>query len=161
VLAVRWYLPYGLSYRDVEELLVEGGVHVDHVTIYRWVQRLTPLLTRLGTSRTKNTEIPRSVTVGVHVEEVAGQHGRLLGVRELPPSRVGVPDRSRRYPLLVQDAADAGRCHVVAKFEQLALDSFVSPAGILPGQALDRLGHGGGGGQASEAMWIGHFLATR
>jgi transposase-like protein len=44
VLAVRWYLRYGLSYRDIEELLVERGVEVDHVTIYRWVQRFTPLL---------------------------------------------------------------------------------------------------------------------
>jgi transposase-like protein len=44
VLAVRWYLRYGLSYRDVEELLVERGVDVDHVTVYRWVQRFTPLL---------------------------------------------------------------------------------------------------------------------
>jgi transposase, IS6 family len=44
VLAVRWYLRYGLSYRDVEELLVERGIEVDHVTVYRWVQRFTPLL---------------------------------------------------------------------------------------------------------------------
>jgi transposase, IS6 family len=35
---------YGLSYRDVEELLAERGIAVDHVTIYRWVQRFTPLL---------------------------------------------------------------------------------------------------------------------
>jgi transposase-like protein len=40
----RWYLRYGLSYRDVEELLTERGVQVDHVSIYRWVQRFTPLL---------------------------------------------------------------------------------------------------------------------
>jgi transposase, IS6 family len=39
--AVRWYLRYGLSYRDVEELLAEHGVRVDHVTVYRWVQRFT------------------------------------------------------------------------------------------------------------------------
>jgi transposase, IS6 family len=44
-LAVRWYLRYGLSYRDVEELLAERGVTVDHVTIYRWVQRFTPEFT--------------------------------------------------------------------------------------------------------------------
>ena len=44
VLAVRWYLRYGLSYRDVEELLAERGIEVDHVTVYRWVQRFTPLL---------------------------------------------------------------------------------------------------------------------
>ncbi len=40
--AVRWYLRYGLSYRDVEELLAERGITVDHVTIYQWVQRFTP-----------------------------------------------------------------------------------------------------------------------
>jgi transposase, IS6 family len=39
--AVRWYLRYGLSYRDVEELLAERGINVDHVTIYRWVQTCT------------------------------------------------------------------------------------------------------------------------
>jgi hypothetical protein len=39
--AVRWYLRYGLSYRDVEALLAERGVTVDHVSIYRWVQRFT------------------------------------------------------------------------------------------------------------------------
>jgi transposase, IS6 family len=40
--AVRWYLRYSLSYRDVEELLAERGITVDHVTVYRWVQRFTP-----------------------------------------------------------------------------------------------------------------------
>jgi IS6 family transposase len=40
--AVRWYLRYGLSYRDVEELLAGRGITVDHVTVYRWVQRFTP-----------------------------------------------------------------------------------------------------------------------
>jgi transposase-like protein len=44
VLAVRWYLRFGLSYRDVEELLAERGIDVDHVTVHRWVQRFTPLL---------------------------------------------------------------------------------------------------------------------
>jgi transposase-like protein len=44
VVAVRWYLRFNLSYRDVEELLVERGVEVDHVTVHRWVQRFTPLL---------------------------------------------------------------------------------------------------------------------
>ena len=44
LLAVRWYLRFGLSYRDLEELLAERGVEVDHVTLHRWVQRFTPLL---------------------------------------------------------------------------------------------------------------------
>jgi transposase-like protein len=41
-LAVRLYLRFGLSYRDVEELLAERGIEVDHVTIFRWVQRFAP-----------------------------------------------------------------------------------------------------------------------
>jgi len=44
LLAVRWYLRYGLSYRNLEELLAERGIDVYHVTLYRWVQRFTPLL---------------------------------------------------------------------------------------------------------------------
>ncbi len=39
--AVRWYPRYGLSYRDVEGLLAERGIIVDHVTVFRWVQRFT------------------------------------------------------------------------------------------------------------------------
>jgi IS6 family transposase len=44
VLAVRWYLRFGLSYRDLEELLAERGIEVDHVTLFRWVRHFTPLL---------------------------------------------------------------------------------------------------------------------
>ncbi len=44
MVAVRWYLRFNLSYRDIEELLVERGIEVDHVTVYRWVQRFIPLL---------------------------------------------------------------------------------------------------------------------
>ncbi len=36
LMAVRWYLSYKLSYRDIEELLAERGVKVDHATINRW-----------------------------------------------------------------------------------------------------------------------------
>ena len=35
--AVRWYCKYGISYRDLEEMLRERGVCVDHSTLYRWV----------------------------------------------------------------------------------------------------------------------------
>ncbi len=41
---MRWYVRYGLSCRNVEELIAERGIAVDDVTIYRWVQRFTPLL---------------------------------------------------------------------------------------------------------------------
>ena len=42
--AVRWYCKYGISYRELEEMLGERGVDVDHTTIYRWVQRYAPEL---------------------------------------------------------------------------------------------------------------------
>src|SRR5712692_1153682 len=44
VCAVRWYLRFSLSYRDVEELLMERGLSADHTTIWRWVQRYAPEL---------------------------------------------------------------------------------------------------------------------
>lgn len=40
--AVRWYCKYGISYRDLEEMLEERGVEVDHTTLYRWVQHYAP-----------------------------------------------------------------------------------------------------------------------
>ena len=44
MLCVRWYLRYSVSYRDLEEMMAERGLAVDHVTIWRWVQHYAPLL---------------------------------------------------------------------------------------------------------------------
>ena len=44
LLCVRWYLRYALSYRDLEEIMQERGLRVDHTTIYRWVQHYAPEL---------------------------------------------------------------------------------------------------------------------
>ena len=44
--AVRWSLQFPLSYRDLECLLADRGVEVDHVTLYRWTQRFAPELER-------------------------------------------------------------------------------------------------------------------
>ncbi|ENM3802574.1 IS6 family transposase [Vibrio cholerae] len=41
---VRWYLAYALSLRDLEEMMAERDILVDHSTLYRWIIRLTPLL---------------------------------------------------------------------------------------------------------------------
>ena len=46
LLAVGWYLRFSLSYRDVEELLAERGLHADHVTVWRWVQHYGPEIQR-------------------------------------------------------------------------------------------------------------------
>jgi transposase, IS6 family len=58
VLAVRWYLRFSFSYRDLKEVMAERGLSVDHTTIWRWVQhygpelnrRVRPELKRTGTS---------------------------------------------------------------------------------------------------------------
>jgi transposase-like protein len=42
LLCVRWYCRYQLSYRDVEEMMRERGLDVDHSTVFRWVQRYAP-----------------------------------------------------------------------------------------------------------------------
>ena len=43
---IRWYLAYALSLRDLEEMMAERGILVDHSTLYRWIIRLTPLLSK-------------------------------------------------------------------------------------------------------------------
>src|ERR1700674_724543 len=55
LLAVGWYLRFSLSYRDVKELLAELGLHADHVTVWRWVQRYAPEMERRLRSRLKPT----------------------------------------------------------------------------------------------------------
>ena len=42
LICVRWYCKYGISYRDLAEMMQERGVAVDHMTIFRWVQRYAP-----------------------------------------------------------------------------------------------------------------------
>src|SRR4051812_37580958 len=46
ILCVRLYLRYALSLRNLEEIMAERNVHVDHVTIWRWIQRYAPELSR-------------------------------------------------------------------------------------------------------------------
>jgi transposase, IS6 family len=46
VLCVRWYLRYSLSYRDLEEMMAERGLSLDHATIARWVLRYAPILSQ-------------------------------------------------------------------------------------------------------------------
>ena len=88
MLAVRWYLRYGLSYRDVAELVAERGVDVDHVTIYRWVHRFTPLVIKaarpcrhsvddrwfVDETNVKVTDVWR------YVDRAGDQHGQVIDV---------------------------------------------------------------------------------
>jgi hypothetical protein len=56
--AVRWYLRYLLSLRDVEDLLEERGWAADHTTVWRWVQRYGPELIWCSRESSKNYEAP-------------------------------------------------------------------------------------------------------
>jgi hypothetical protein len=105
VLAVRWYLRFGLSYRDVEELLVERGVEVDHVTIYRWVQRFAPLLAHAALQPLAADRRSRGATITA--DPARGRRhtpGRPVGRRRPPRDRsrsprldhLLAPRRSRR-----------------------------------------------------------------
>jgi hypothetical protein len=82
--AVRWYLRYGLSYRDVEELLAERGVTVDHVSVYRWVQRFTP-------------EFIQAARLCRHVPGVTGGSPTRFTSR-LPPVELPVPGDRPAWP---------------------------------------------------------------
>ena len=63
LLCVRWYLAHNLSLRDLEEMLAERGIRVDHSTIHRWVVHFAPLLLE-RLSRRK-----RAVTGKWHIDE--------------------------------------------------------------------------------------------
>jgi len=88
LLCVRWYLRYALSYRDLEEIMLERGLHVDHTTIYRWVQQYAPELEKrcrphlkaCNDSRTRGRDIhqnQKSLDVPVSSGRFRGQHARV------------------------------------------------------------------------------------
>jgi hypothetical protein len=116
VVAVRWYLRFNLSYRDVEELLVERGVEVDHVTVYRWVQRFTPLLADAarfcrhspGDRWHVDETYVKINGVWRYVYRAVDQYGQVIdvlvsaaprrrrGQEVLPPGAVGAESQARR-----------------------------------------------------------------
>ena len=55
LLCVRWYLRYPLSYRNLEEMMMERGLTVDHTTVYRWVQAYAPELDKRCRAYLKQT----------------------------------------------------------------------------------------------------------
>jgi transposase-like protein len=148
-LSVRCYLRYGLSYRDVEELLTERGIVVDHVTIYRWVQTFTAEFIHAARP-TRHATGDRCFVDETYVK-VAGrwtylyravdQHGQVIDVllsepRDGPPARayftralkfVAVPievtsDRTPVYPRIIDDLAPQAR-HVLAQYAHNRIES--------------------------------------
>ena len=71
--AVRWYCKYGISYRNLEEMLEERGVDVDHTTLYRWVQHYAPKMEKRLRWYWKRPSIDRSWRVDETYVKVKGQ----------------------------------------------------------------------------------------
>lgn len=71
VLCICWYLRFGLSLRNLEEFMAERNLRVDHVTIWRWVQRYAPELNRRCRAELRNTN--RSWRVDETYCRVAGK----------------------------------------------------------------------------------------
>ncbi len=167
MLAVRWYLRYGLSYRDVEELLVERGVEVDHVTIYRWVQRFTLLLIDAARSCRHATgdrwfvdETYVKVTGRwVYLYRAIDQYGQVIDVlvsekRDMTaarrfltrasehgpcPSEV-TTDRAAAYPRVLEELAPAA-CHITEQYANnpIEADHGRFKARLRPMRGLKRL----------------------
>jgi transposase-like protein len=137
VLAVRWYLRFGLSYRDVEELLAERGIEVDHVTVYRWVQQFTPLLAeaarpcrhRVGDRWSVDETYVKVAGRWRYVYRAIDQFGQVIdvfvsprrdgasarrflekamGTTKITPSEV-VTDLAATYPMVLEELLPAAR----------------------------------------------------
>ncbi len=166
-MAVRWYLRYGLSYRDVEELLAERGIQVDHVTVYRWVQRFTAEFIeaarpcrRLPGDRWNVDETYIKVAGRwTYLYRAIDQHGQVIDVmlsvrRDLAAARtffqqalaVGVrpievtTDRAPAYPRVLDEQLPAA-LHVVERYANNPIEADHSrlKARLRPMRGLQRL----------------------
>jgi transposase, IS6 family len=147
--AVRWYLRYGLSYRDVEELLAERGIEVDHVTVYRWVQTFTsefidsarPARHATGDRWFVDETYVKVASRWIYLYRAIDQHGQVIDVlvcerrggaaarafftRALTcgPSPVEVTtDRAPVYPRVIDELAPAAR-HVLEQYSNNTVEA--------------------------------------
>src|SRR6202045_2030082 len=94
--AVRWYLRYSLSLRDVEELLAERGLEADHTTIWRWVQRYGPALEQRLLSALRDAAAAKRL------------FRRALGDPSHPQPRVINTDKARLYGSAIAAVKEEG-----------------------------------------------------
>jgi IS6 family transposase len=141
--AVRWYLSYGLSYRDVEELLAERGIEVDHITVYRWVQTFTaqfinaaarPARHAVGDRWFVDETYVKVASRWTYLYRAVDQRGQVIDVlvstrRNAPAARAFfaralrlgpvpvevVTDRAPVYPRLLNDLMPAAR-HITERY---------------------------------------------
>jgi transposase, IS6 family len=165
--AVRWYLRYGLSHRDVEKLLAERGIEVDHLTVYRWVQTVTPefidaapparhatgnrWLWMRPTSRSPAAG-PTSTERSISAARLSTSSSRAAGMRPRhgcssparcrsndPPVEV-TTDRAPAYPRVIDEYIPSAR-HVVDRYANnpIEADHARLKAGLRPMRGLKRL----------------------
>ena len=116
-MAVRWYLRYGPSYRDVEELLAERGIEVDHVTVYRWVQRFAPLVIEaarpcrhsVGDRWFVDETYVRVAGVWRYVYRAVDQYGQVIDV--LVSKRRNVAAATKFFETMLAGPRTSDRCH--------------------------------------------------
>jgi hypothetical protein len=82
--AVRWYLQFPISYRDLERMLADRGVAVDHTTIYRWIQAYAPELDKRVRPHLRPTTGSWRVDETLYLTAVSG---RSRGMRPGQPER--------------------------------------------------------------------------
>ena len=148
-MAVRWYLRYNLSYRDVEELLAERGIAVDHGTIFRWVQRFTPLLIDVarpcrhapGDRRFVDETYAKIAGWRVYLYRAIDQFGQVIDVvisqkRDLAATRrfftralehgaspiEVTTDRAAAYPPVLDELVPAA-CHVTEQYANNSIEA--------------------------------------
>jgi hypothetical protein len=98
VLCIGWYLRFSLSFRNLEEIMAERNLSVDHVTIWRWVQRYAPELNRGCRPELRNTN--RSWRVDETYCRVAGKWSYLYRawIPAVLPSTFSSPTHVTRLP---------------------------------------------------------------
>ena len=70
LLCVRWYVAYPLSLRNLEEMMQERGLFVDHSTIHRWVIKLVPVLEEAFRKRKRKRGLGRLRMSGASAPEI-------------------------------------------------------------------------------------------
>jgi transposase-like protein len=143
--AVRWYLRYGLSHRDVEELLSERGIQVDHVTVYRFtpefIDAARPSRHSVGDRWFLDETYVKVVGRWTYLYRAVDQHGQVIDVllsqrrdgaaarafftaaMRFGPSPVEVTtDRAPVYPRVLEELAPGAR-HILDQYANNAVEA--------------------------------------
>ncbi len=120
LLCVRWYLRYSLSYRDLEEMMQERGLQVDHTTIYRWVlssapeleKRCRPHLKAPNDSWRVDETYIKVKKVWLYLYRAVDSQGNTLSVL-LSPTRDAEAAKRFFLKALPSTAASAPQAHLV------------------------------------------------